>query len=228
MSKHEIGERQTMKKKLLMLDLDGTIADTIWSIREAVNLTLAKHGYPEKSYEEIRVAIGNGARNLIRRSLPTEVAANEENVTRVLSEYDVLYGETYDHVNGCYEGMCEALHTLYDKGYKIAVLSNKQDAYVKKIVEILFPDGIIAYVQGQTELPIKPDPTVSLMIARTLGISPEDAAFIGDSDVDIITGKNAGMLAVGCAWGYRGRAVLEQADADYVLEHPSELLTLFD
>ena len=217
-----------MKKKLLLLDLDGTIADTIRSICDAVNLTLAKYGYPEKSYEQIRVAIGNGARNLIRRTLPPEVAAKEENVTRVLGEYDVLYEQTYDHVDGCYEGMAEALHALHDKGYLIAVLSNKQDAYVKKIVGMLFPDGIIAYVQGQTELPIKPDPTVPLMIARTLGVAPEDAAFIGDSDVDIETGKNAGMLSVGCAWGYRGRALLEEAGADYVLEHPSELLALFD
>ncbi len=217
-----------MKKKLLLLDLDGTIADTIRSIRDAVNLTLAKYGYPEKSYEQIRVAIGNGARNLIRRTLPPEVAADEENVTRVLGEYDVLYEQTYDHVDGCYEGMSEALHTLHDKGYLIAVLSNKQDAYVKKIVGMLFPDGIIAYVQGQTDLPIKPDPTVPLMIARTLGVAPEDAVFIGDSDVDIETGKNAGMLSVGCAWGYRGRAVLEEAGADHVLEHPSELLALFD
>ena len=217
-----------MKKKLLLLDLDGTIADTIRSIRDAVNLTLAKYGYPEKSYEQIRVAIGNGARNLIRRTLPPEVAADEENVTRVLGEYDVLYEQTYDHVDGCYEGMSEALHTLHDKGYLIAVLSNKQDAYVKKIVAMLFPDGIIAYVQGQTDLPIKPDPTVPLMIARTLGVAPEDAVFIGDSDVDIETGKNAGMLSVGCAWGYRGRAVLEEAGADHVLEHPSELLALFD
>ncbi len=217
-----------MKKKLLMLDLDGTIADTIWSIRDAVNLTLAKHGYPERSYEQIRVAIGNGAGNLIRRSLPSEVAANEENVTRVLGEYDVLYEQTYDHVDGCYEGMSEALHTLHDKGYLIAVLSNKQDAYVKKIVAQLFPDGIVAHAQGQTELPIKPDPAVPLMIARTLGVAPEDAAFIGDSDVDVYTAKNAGMLSVGCAWGYRGRAVLEEAGADHVLEHPSELLALFD
>ena len=217
-----------MKKKLLMLDLDGTIADTIWSIRDAVNLTLAQYGYPEKSYEQIRVAIGNGARNLIRRTLPPEVAADEENVTRVLGEYDVLYEQTYDHIDGCYEGMSEALHVLHDKGYLIAVLSNKQDAYVKKIVAQLFPDGIIAHVQGQTELPIKPDPTVPLMIARTLGVAPEDAAFIGDSDVDIVTAKNVGMLGVGCAWGYRDRSVLEAAGADHVLAHPSELLALFD
>jgi len=216
-----------MQKKLLILDLDGTIADTIWSIREAVNLTLAGHGYPEKNYEEIRMAIGNGARNLMRRSLPAEVATDENAVTRMFGEYDEIYGKTYDHVNGCYEGMSEALHSLHDKGYQIAVLSNKQDSYVKKIVSLLFPDGIVAHAQGQTELPIKPDPTVPLMIAHALGFSPADTAFIGDSDVDIFTGKNAGMLSVGCAWGYRGRKVLEDAGADYVIDRASELLDIF-
>ena len=216
-----------MKKKLLMLDLDGTIADTIWSIRDAVNLTLSHHGYPERSYEEIRCAIGNGARNLIRRSLPENVASDDATVARILAEYDVLYQQTYDHIDGCYEGMSDALHTLHDMGYTLAVLSNKQDAYVKKIVAHLFPDGIIAHAQGQTDLPIKPDPTVPLKIARALGISLEDAAFIGDSDVDIVTGKNAGMVTVGCAWGYRGRENLVAAGADYVIDHARELLNLF-
>lgn len=217
-----------MKKKLLMLDLDGTIADTIWSIRDAVNLTLASHGYPERSYEEIRVAIGNGARNLIRRSLPAEVAADDETVLRIFREYDVMYEQTYDRVEGCYEGMSEALHTLHEKGYTLAVLSNKQDAYVKKIVQQLFPDGIVAHAQGQTALPIKPDPQAPLMIAESLGFSPAETVFIGDSDVDILTGKNACMETVGCAWGYRGRENLVAAGADHVLTHASELLSLFD
>ena len=216
-----------MRKKLLMLDLDGTIADTIWSIRDAVNLTLSPYGYPGRSYEEVRCAIGNGARNLIRRSLPKDVATDDAIVARVFAEYDALYNQTYDHIDGCYEGMSEALHTLYDMGYTLAVLSNKQDFYVKKIVELLFPDGIIAHAQGQTELPVKPDPAAPLMIAEMLGFTPAQTAFIGDSDVDIFTGQNAGMETVGCAWGYRGRAELEEAGADHVIDHPSELLKIF-
>ena len=216
-----------MRKKLLMLDLDGTIADTIWSIRDAVNLTLAPYGYPGRSYEEVRCAIGNGARNLIHRSLPKDVATDDAIVARLFAEYDALYNQTYDHIDGCYEGMSEALHTLHDMGYMLAVLSNKQDFYVKKIVELLFPDGIIAHAQGQTALPVKPDPVAPLMIAQTLGFAPAQTAFIGDSDVDIFTGQNAGMETVGCAWGYRGRAELEEAGADHVIDHPSELLKIF-
>ena len=217
-----------MAIRLLILDLDGTIADTIDSIREAVNLSLSRFGFPTRSREEIRTAIGNGARNLIRLSLPASVRENEETVARVFADYDVTYGQTFDHVNGCYEGMAESLQALSDRGYTLAVLSNKQDAYVKKIVSLLFPQGFMAYAQGQTDdLPKKPNPTVPLMICRELGFSPEETAFVGDSDVDILTGKNAGMLTVGCAWGYRGEAELRAAGADRLLQSGWELETLF-
>lgn len=216
-----------MAIRLLILDLDGTIADTIDSIREAVNLTLSHFGFPLRDREEIRAAIGNGARNLIRLSLPEAVRTDEALVERVFADYDVRYGETYDHVAGCYPGMAESLHTLSERGYTLAVLSNKQDAYVKKIVSLLFPEGFMAFVQGQNEMPKKPDPTVPLMICRTLGISPEETAFVGDSDVDILTGKNAGMLTVGCVWGYRSEDELRAAGADHLLRNGRELAELF-
>lgn len=216
-----------MAIRLLILDLDGTIADTIDSIREAVNLTLVRHGFPERSREEVRMAIGNGAKELIRRSLPQELRGDDALVGRVFADYDVTYGETYAHVDGCYEGMAESLKALHDRGYLLAVLSNKQDAYVKRIISLLFPEGFMAWVGGQTALPKKPDPTVPRMICETLGVEPSQTAFIGDSDVDIVTGKNAGMYTVGCSWGYRGRDELVAAGADRVLDHARELLDVF-
>ncbi|MBE6549728.1 MAG: HAD family hydrolase [Ruminococcaceae bacterium] len=211
--------------KLLMFDLDGTIADTLPSIQEAVNLTLERFGKPTRSYDEICEAIGNGALVLIRKSFSSDDP--EELVNEGLKYYDNIYGQTYTHIDGCYEGMSEAMHTLKERGYTLAILSNKQDRYVKKISEILFSDGIISISMGQTDLPKKPDPTVPLMIAKELGFDASETAFIGDSDVDILTGKNAGMLSVGCAWGYRGRAVLEETGADIVIDHPSELEKIF-
>ena len=212
--------------KLLMFDLDGTIADTLPSIREAVNLTLEHFGKPTRSYDEICEAIGNGALVLIRKSFSSDDP--EELVNEGLKYYDNIYGQTYTHIDGCYEGMSEAMHTLKERGYTLAILSNKQDMYVKKISELLFPDGIISFSMGQTDLPKKPDPTVPLMIAKELGFCDSEVAFIGDSDVDILTGKNAKMLSVGCSWGYRGRAVLEETGADIVIDHPSELEKFFN
>lgn len=211
--------------KLLMFDLDGTIADTLPSIQEAVNLTLEHFGKPTRSYDEICEAIGSGALVLIRKSFSSDDP--EELVNEGLKYYDNIYGQTYTHIDGCYEGMSEAMHTLKERGYTLAILSNKQDMYVKKISELLFPDGIISVSMGQTNLPKKPDPTVPLMIAKELGFEPSEVAFIGDSDVDIFTGINAGMMTVGCSWGYRGRAVLEESGADVIIDKPLELEKIF-
>ena len=216
-----------MKKKLLIFDLDGTIADTIWSIREGVNLALELYGYESRSYEQVRAAIGNGAYELIRRSLPENVSEDREAVTRVLADYDRLYGSTYSHIDGCYDGMMETLVSLKKKGYMLAVLSNKQDAYVRKIVELLFEKGFISVARGQTDdCPKKPDPTAALMIAEYLGVSAEDCAFIGDSEVDVMTAKNANMTAVACSWGYR--SVDKLLDADVIVDSPCELDRIFE
>lgn len=216
-----------MKKKLLIFDLDGTIADTIWSIRDALNLALSLHGYDSRSYDEVRRAIGNGAYELVRKSLPDGAGEDRAEVLSVLADYDRLYGTTYSNVDGCYDGMMDTLISLKNKGYILAVLSNKQDAYVKKIVDLLFEDGFISYAQGQREdLPKKPDPTVPRMIAELFAVDTDDCAFIGDSEVDVLTAKNADMTAIGCSWGYRPAESL--TDADVIANDPRELDEIFE
>lgn len=222
--------RSTAKEKaprLLIFDLDGTLADTIESIREGVNLAMERYGYPSRSYEEVKQAIGNGAMDLIRRSMPADAARDETQVCRVFADYHALYRTTYDHCDACYDGITESLAELKKRGYTVAVLSNKQDEYVRALVKNLIPEGIVSLAMGQTELPKKPDPTVPLMITRSLGFSADQTAFIGDSEVDMQTGKNAAMLSVGCSWGYRERSLLADFGADCILDEPSELLTLF-
>ena len=213
--------------RLLIFDLDGTLADTIGTIRDGVNMAMEKHGFPKKSYEETRLNIGTGAKNLIRLSMPEGAANDTELFERVYADYETFYEMTCKNCTECYGGMLEALLELKKRGYTIAVLSNKQDKFVKAMVDVLLPRGVASVVMGQTELPRKPDPTVPLMIAEELGFNPEQTAFIGDSDVDIKTGHNSGMLSVGCSWGYRGRTVLEKAGADVIIDEPSELTALF-
>ena len=221
-------ENKLKEVRLLILDLDGTIADTIESIREAVNLTLREFSLPQRSYEEVRRAIGNGARMLMRRCTASERALSEEEQEAIFGRYHVLYGETYAHCDVCYDGMVETLETLHARGYTLAVLSNKQDEYVKALVEKLLPKGLIAMAVGQTERPKKPDPTVPLEMANALGFSPEAVAFVGDSEVDIQTAIRSGMLPVGCAWGYRDASILREEGAAVVLSAPRELAELFD
>lgn len=212
--------------RALIFDLDGTLADTVSAIRDAVNDTMRTYGYPEKTYEQVLRAIGNGARMIVRRCMPASEAEDETRVSRVLATYDLAYAKTYLHTRECYEGMRETVRELVARGYRLAVLSNKQDAYVKGLVEQLFPDGEFELVVGQTALPTKPDPTVPSLIAHQLCVDLHECAMIGDSAVDVQTAKNAGMMSVGCSWGYGGRASLETAGADVIIDTPAGLTEL--
>lgn len=215
-------------KKLLIFDLDGTLADTLPSITRAINMAAAEFGYPESSYEDVRRAIGNGARLLCRRRMPTPDADNDAKVSAFLACYEDKYDTTYAEADTCYDGMSETLAELYARGYMIAVLSNKQDKYVKPIAAQLIPAPMLAYAAGQKDSePKKPDPTVPLGIVKALEADLEHCAFIGDSEVDVQTGKNMGVTSVGCDWGYRPREVLVDSGADFVISRPEDLLEIF-
>ena len=214
-----------MSTKLLIFDLDGTLADTLISIRDSVNMVLEKHQLPLRTYDEVMWAIGNGARELMRRSVPAELSTDQAFIDRIYEDYTEAYNKTFANIDGCYPFVSEVLHTLKDRGYTLAVLSNKPDFYTKRIVETLFSDGTVSFAAGQTSLPRKPDPTVPLMIAERFGVSPQECAFIGDSDVDVMTAKNSGMTAVACSWGYRPKEALQ--NADYIIDDARELLSIF-
>lgn len=213
--------------KALLFDLDGTLADTIPAIREAVNSTLRHYGFGEKNYDEVRLGIGGGARNLIKSILPAGRTYDEAFVGEVLKYYNGEYEKTFRMSDRCYPGMHEAVEELIKRGYRVAILSNKPDRFVRVMAELLFPDGGISFAAGQGGLPVKPDPASALMVAGKLGVSADECAFIGDSDVDILTAKNAGMRSVGCAWGYRGAQVLRESGAEVIIEKPEELLGIF-
>ena len=223
-----INDLECNMKKLLIFDLDGTLADTLPSITRAINLAANEFGYPERSIEDVRRAIGNGARLLCKRLMPKDEAKNDATVDAFLDCYESKYDLTYAEADTCYDGMSETLEELYKRGYMIAVLSNKQDKYVKPIAAHLVPAPMLAYAAGQrAEYPKKPDPTVPLSIVESLGADLSACAFIGDSDVDVKTGKNMGVISVGCDWGYRPRAELIDSGADFVISKPEELLNIF-
>ena len=215
-------------KKLLIFDLDGTIADTLYSIRDAVNMCMEHFGFEERSYSEVRAAVGNGARLLILRSIPAEVAADAERAEEIYKYFQSCYSITYNRIDGCYKGMYDAMTELHARGYTLAVLSNKPDAYVKNIIGALFDKETVVIAMGETDLPKKPDPTAPHYIARTLGFEPKDCAFIGDSEVDIRTAQNAGMLSVAVSWGFRSKETLIECAPDVIIDRPSELLEIFE
>lgn len=216
------------KKGLLIFDLDGTIADTLYSIMEAVNMCMEHYGFPQKSHSEVRAAVGNGAKNLIMRTMPASEAQNVERAEQIYKYFKVCYDQTHAHIDGCYDGMKETMLELHDRGYALAVLSNKPDAYVKNIIGALFGKEIIPIAMGETDLPKKPDPTAPHYIAKTLGFGASECAFVGDSEVDIRTAQNAGMTSVAVSWGFREREALLSCAPDHIIDVPEKLLEIFD
>ena len=213
-------------KKVLIFDFDGTLADTIWAIRAAVNKTMRHYSFPERSYDEVKAAIGGGVRVLAERVLPPG-NYDEDFIEKFIRYYNKQYELTVSMTDRCYPGMHEAVTELVSRGYRLAILSNKPDRFIRELTDNIFTRGEISFAAGQDSLPVKPDPTAPLMIAKKLGATPDECAFIGDSDIDVMTGKNAGMMTVGCTWGYRGEEVLRETGADIIIQNPGELLEIF-
>ena len=144
-------------------------------------------------------------------------------VSRVFSTYQDNYDQNHLATDRCYDGIPQVISDLHAAGVRLAVLSNKQDRHVRGLVAQLFPNGEFEIAMGQTELPRKPDPTVPRMLAARMGVAPECCAFIGDSEVDIRTAKNAGMPSFGCTWGYRDAQLLADEGADHIADTPEAL-----
>lgn len=210
-------------KKAVIFDLDGTLADTISAISQAVNLTMREFSYPEHDEKTVLNAVGNGATNLIRRLMPADCRDDMELVHKVRNRYDEMYALTYMQTKEMYEGIREAVYDLKSRGIKIAVFSNKQDAYVKSLTDQFFPDGTVSVARGQTDLPIKPDIAGLIKVLDELQVNADECVFVGDSGVDVQTAKNAGMDFIGVAWGFWGKERLIESGADVIVDTPMEM-----
>lgn len=209
---------------LYIFDLDGTLTDTLATIAHFGNSALAKNGFNEIPLERYRYLVGNGRDILVHRMLAENNADTEENYKKVGADYDYGYEHDMLYLTKPYDGMIDALRQLKSRGAVLAVLSNKPTNIVEYVVRELFPAGLFSYVSGQrSDVPIKPSPEGALAIAERFGIVPKECVFIGDTNVDIKTGKNAGMKTVGVLWGFRGREELEQAGADVIVSQTSEI-----
>ena len=209
-----------------IFDLDGTLLYTLEEIATATNVVLSRMGYPEHPVNAYRHFVGSGAKTLARRVLP-ESAQNEENLEKL---YPALLKEYANHLNKIsqpYDGVMTMLAAFSAAGKKLAVLSNKPDELTKEAVRTLLPDVAFLTVQGGLpDVPLKPEPESALAIAEKMELRPEQIIFVGDSDIDMKTACNAGMIAVGASWGFRGADELKAAGANIVLDAPAELQTL--
>ena len=211
--------------KACIFDLDGTIGNTLDSMVYSVNLTLKEMNLSEISKEQCREFVGNGARVLMEKALD---ASGNPGATRI-EEGMQIYGRIFDenctyHVTP-YEGIPEMLKALKDKGIQLAVLSNKPDRQTVKVVKAIFGEELFDYAQGQKEgIRRKPEPDGVWYLMEQMHVSKEECLYIGDSEVDAATGRNAGLKTIGVLWGFRDRKTLETAEVDDLIDRPDELL----
>lgn len=212
--------------KLIIFDLDGTLADTLDDIGDAVNEMLTEYSFPTLTRADILANINRGARELIRLCLPEKARESEDFITEALNVYKGYYNLRYCNKTALYPGIREALSSLSESKAKLAVLSNKQDEAVKLIVAKLLPEIPFTCVLGQGQFPTKPSPDAVNYIMEVAGATPDETAFVGDSNIDMLTAKNSGTLAVGVTWGYRSREVLAESGAQHLIDKTEELVNI--
>ena len=200
----------------ILFDLDGTLLNTLEDLLDATNYALAQCGYPARTLPELRRFVGNGAENQIRMSLPE--GASPEEVQRVLKIYKPYYTEHCQVKTRPYDGIWESLAILKEK-YPIAVVSNKPDAAVKTLCGQMFP-GIFALGEAP-DCPRKPAPDMVHKACRAIGV--DTCVYVGDSEVDVRTAKNAGVPCLSVLWGFRDREDIEAAGGQYFCESPAQL-----
>lgn len=208
-------------KKVVILDLDGTLANTMPDITDAMNFTRETLGLPDAADEKVFSEVNAATDTFVRRCLPeiTDAETLDYGVKLYLKKYSECFlDKTY-----AYEGIADELDRLLSSGMKLAVCSNKTDAHVKLMCKRLYSDRFSEMMGTLEGVKHKPDPQEPLMIASALGVTPDECVFVGDSDVDIKTAINAGMVPVGVLWGYRPVGILKEAGAKYLVDKPASL-----
>lgn len=206
--------------KTAVFDLDGTLADTLFDLADAVNYGLNKLAYPIHPYESYKMFVGNGVQMLCYRALPE---GKKDETDRLLEYFNEYYNEHFLDKTALYPEIRETLERLSEKGVKLAAATNKPQAFAEKIIQALLPEfEFVRILGGCPERPKKPDPQIIHDILSAL--PRENKAFmIGDSDVDMRTAKNAGIASIGCVWGFRSREELSGAGADFIAERASDI-----
>lgn len=214
-----------MKVKAVIFDLDGTLIDSIEGIAYALNRVLEENGFPVHSIETCKQLVGNGFVELIRRAVP-EGHRGEEEIRRYVSQLRAEYDRYWDYGMRVYDGIGDLLEYLQVRGIRFAVDTNKDEGVARKIVERFLPRFSFFRVSGTTpHMPRKPDPARALDMVAGMNVLPHQCIYLGDSEVDIMTAKNAGMIQVSAAWGFRSPEALILAGAERIVHKPMDLVS---
>ena len=210
----------------VLFDLDGTLLDTLGDLTAAMNRTLTRHGLPERTRQQMRTALGNGARRLMELSVPagTDGALFET----LLAEYNADYAAHCRIETAPYPGVDALLQQLHAQGRKLAIVSNKPDEAVRALRTEFFADTVPIAVGEKTGIRRKPAPDTLLAAMVQLGAERTSTVYVGDSEVDIATARAASLPCISVLWGFRDRDVLEQAGAQQFAADAGELARLLD
>ena len=208
----------------IIFDLDGTLLNTIDDLADAGNHVCQAHGWPTHTVDEFKRMVGNGIPTLVRRFTPDGLS--EAEIEAAIAEHSAYYDAHKQDKTAPYPGVPGLLAALKEAGIHMAVLSNKAHPLTSPVVEHYFP-GVFECVQGALpDTPLKPDPTLLHTLMEKVGAKPETTLFVGDSDVDVLTGKNGGLTVCGVLWGFRERDELKDAGAEWIIHSPDQLAAI--
>lgn len=209
--------------KTYIFDLDGTLLSTLNDLASSTNYALRWAGMPERTIEEVRMFVGNGVKLLMERAIPEGV--NNPKFEETYAKFREHYMEHNLDTTRPYDGVPELLHELKRRGKHLAIVSNKFYAATQDLAKHFFPDTIEVAIGERENIRKKPAPDTVLEALRQLNVSKEDAVYIGDSDVDIMTAKNCGLLCISVLWGFRDKDFLIEHGGSLFVEKPIEILS---
>ena len=213
-----------MDIKVIIFDLDGTLLNTLDDLADSTNFALSKFSYPTRSIEEIRTFVGNGVAKLIERAIPD--GKNNPNFDKCLDIFKQHYSINKYNKTAPYNNIINLLIELKEKNYKIAVVSNKFDLAVKDLCQKYFPN-LIDVAIGENEaagINKKPSSDTVNLVLQQLNLNSDQAIYVGDSDVDILTAKNSNMPCVSVTWGFRDKEFLIKNNAQIIINTPKEII----
>lgn len=215
-----------MKINTIIFDLDGTLLSTLDDIKDSTNFALRKCGFPERSLEEVNSFVGHGTNYLIGKAVPQDTPSHK------IDECNKIYRQHYkgnkDNKTAPYNGIMDILEKMHNKNYKLAIVSNKFDSAVKELGEKYFSEYMDVAIGESSAIKRKPAPDSIYAAMEELGSSKEETIYVGDSEVDVMAAHNAGLPCIGVSWGFRGRQVLKDEGADYIIDTPDEIFDILD
>lgn len=213
-------------KQLCILDMDGTILDTLDDLYGSVNAIMTREGFPTFSREKIRSILGHGLRDLMERSVPG--GAEHPEFERMYRSFLAYYGEHANDHTKLYDGILDVVRQLKQDGWVLAIHSNKRHEKVLELVESYFGDLIDVPMGDRSEegIALKPAPDAVFDLIKQVGVTPQDCVYIGDSEVDAKTAQNAGVPFIGVSWGFRDRETLRQCGVTRIADTALELLRM--